>query len=265
MSYIKPLNASVGPKQTKCEIRDEVEVNDPETYISTITTTRTPDVPSGGVFSVKTRTCLMWESIIERSCIEGQRTYHSELERAMRAYIKEHQSEFIPEGIELPPPTESPEVPPQPLSPTSSTQIPPTSLTPAARERERNQRAFQWAWDTFAGAANVGKNSAKGAIELIRDAWDQSETTTILYFIIVALVLSNLWTWWLSGSSGGGGSGGKAGLGKRELRELRELRKELLEREGLGLGLGLERDQEKWVQRIVGAVCEERIMRRLSV
>uniref|UniRef100_A0A0W0G337 VASt domain-containing protein n=1 Tax=Moniliophthora roreri TaxID=221103 RepID=A0A0W0G337_MONRR len=360
MSYIKPLNASVGPKQTKCEIRDEVEVNDPENYISTITTTRTPDVPSGGVFSVKTRTCLMWESavetrvvvhvscsagvgrvlslsgtgvdgggpakvvqqaniydsrcrlhlgcaaptrfkalacgtclisavavvlpstdivfdgdgdgdgdgndvaavmndyvhtrIIERSCIEGQRTYHLELERAMRVYIKEHQSEFIPEGIELPPPTSSPEVVSQPLSPTSSTQIPQIPLTPAARERERNQRAFQWAWDTFAGAANVGKNSAKGAIELIRDAWDQSETTTVLYFVIVGLVLSNLWTWW---SSGSGSGGGEAGLGKRELRELRELRKELRERESLGLGLGLDRDREKWVQGIVGAVWEE--------
>lgn len=33
---------------------------DYDEYISMITTTRTPDVPSGGVFSVKTRTCLTW-------------------------------------------------------------------------------------------------------------------------------------------------------------------------------------------------------------
>ena len=38
--------------------------NDPEQYISTITTTRTPDVPSGGVFSVKTRTCVMWANSV---------------------------------------------------------------------------------------------------------------------------------------------------------------------------------------------------------
>jgi VAD1 Analog of StAR-related lipid transfer domain len=62
MSYIKPLSASLGPKQTKCEITDETVHIDFDDYISTITTTRTPDVPSGGVFSVKTRTCVMWAS-----------------------------------------------------------------------------------------------------------------------------------------------------------------------------------------------------------
>jgi hypothetical protein len=60
MTYIKPLNAPVGPKQTKCEIQDETVHLDYEDYVSTVTTTRTPDVPSGSVFMVKTRTCLMW-------------------------------------------------------------------------------------------------------------------------------------------------------------------------------------------------------------
>lgn len=62
MSYIKPLYASLGPKQTKCEIVDETTYCDFDDYVVTITTTRTPDVPSGGVFSVKTRTCIMWAS-----------------------------------------------------------------------------------------------------------------------------------------------------------------------------------------------------------
>lgn len=60
MSYIKPLNGSVGPKQTKCEIRDETIHCDFDDYVVTLTTTRSPDVPSGGVFAVKTRTCIMW-------------------------------------------------------------------------------------------------------------------------------------------------------------------------------------------------------------
>jgi hypothetical protein len=60
MTYIKPLNGSIGPKQTKCHITDEQEHGDFEEYISMLTTTKTPDVPSGGVFSVKTRTCLTW-------------------------------------------------------------------------------------------------------------------------------------------------------------------------------------------------------------
>jgi hypothetical protein len=59
-SYIKPLNGSIGPKQTKCHINDEQDHIDLDDFISMITTTKTPDVPSGGVFSVKTRTCLMW-------------------------------------------------------------------------------------------------------------------------------------------------------------------------------------------------------------
>lgn len=59
-SYIKPLNGSIGPKQTKCHITDVQEHGDYDQYVSMLTTTRTPDVPSGGVFSVKTRTCLTW-------------------------------------------------------------------------------------------------------------------------------------------------------------------------------------------------------------
>jgi hypothetical protein len=60
MSYIKPLSGSIGPRQTKCEIRDETVHLDYDDYVTTVTTTRTPDVPSGGVFAIKTRTCLMW-------------------------------------------------------------------------------------------------------------------------------------------------------------------------------------------------------------
>ncbi|KAF9259361.1 hypothetical protein L218DRAFT_874922 [Marasmius fiardii PR-910] len=265
MSYIKPLNASVGPKSTKCEIRDEIVHCDFEDFVSTISTTRTPDVPSGGVFSVKTRTCIMWSSlassrivvttqvewtgrsfikgIIERSAIDGQKTQFIELERAMRAYIKDHQSEFIPEGVDLGAiassgsANDTADGTTSPTSPSGGDMgVPPT---PKERERERNQRAFQWAWDTFDGAVNVGKTSAKGAIELITDAWDQSETTTMLYFVIVGLVISNLWTWMKVSSSG-----------KRELRELRELRRELRERDELG-------EREKWIQGIVSAIKDE--------
>jgi hypothetical protein len=54
------LNGSIGPKQTKCHIVDEHQHREFEIYISMLTTTRTPDVPSGGVFSVKTRSCITW-------------------------------------------------------------------------------------------------------------------------------------------------------------------------------------------------------------
>lgn len=83
MSYIKPLNGSLGPKQTKCEIKDEVAYCDFDQYVSTVTTTRTPDVPSGGVFSVKTRTCIMWAGPISSKVIVT-----TQVEWTGRSFIK---------------------------------------------------------------------------------------------------------------------------------------------------------------------------------
>ncbi|TFK42088.1 hypothetical protein BDQ12DRAFT_625018 [Crucibulum laeve] len=257
MSYIKPLNGSLGPKQTKCEIRDEMQHADFDDYVSTITTTRTPDVPSGGVFSVKTRTCIMWASaissrvlvttqvewtgrsfikgIIERSAIDGQKVFHGDLDKAMRGYIQEHQSEFIPEGMD-----------PAVLAATEA-EAAAAVATPAEanaekgagdltedekkqREHERNRRGLQWAWDTFDGAYQVALRSTKGALELIRDGWEQSSPTTILYFIIVLLVFSNLWTLMRMGSREEAGR-------RKELRKLDE--------------------REKWVQSVVTALWDE--------
>ena len=90
----------------------------------------------------------------------------------------------------------------------------------------------------FAGAAAVGRNSAEGALELIRDAWDQSSSTTILYFAIVFLVASNLWTLALMG--------GREEVGRRkEMRKMEE--------------------REKWVQGIVTALWEEMLATRGAV
>ena len=82
MSYIKPLSASFGPKQTKCEITDETVYADDD-YISTVTTTRTPDVPSGGVFFVKTRTCVMLASPVSSRVIVT-----TQVEWTGRSFIK---------------------------------------------------------------------------------------------------------------------------------------------------------------------------------
>ncbi|KAI0253259.1 hypothetical protein BJV78DRAFT_1123257 [Lactifluus subvellereus] len=258
MSYIKPLGGGIGPKSAKCEIRDETVHSDFDDYVATVTTTRTPDVPSGGVFSVKTRTCITWASsassrvvvtsqvewtgrsfikgIIEKSALEGQRSYQRELERAMRSYIQEHQTEFIPPGLD--PATVAVAVQGQsaPSTPTMPSRSAARSEEAARKEREkereqeRNQRGLQWAYDTLEGAISVGQQSATGAIELIRDAWDQSSTSTILYFVITFLVISNLWTLTLVGK-----------------REEAGRRKEMRRTE----------EREKWVQGIVTALWEE--------
>jgi hypothetical protein len=83
MSYIKPLSASIGPKQTKCEIRDETIHCDFDDYVVTVTTTRTPDVPSGGVFAVKTRTCIMWASAVSSKVVVT-----SQVDWTGRSFIK---------------------------------------------------------------------------------------------------------------------------------------------------------------------------------
>ncbi|KAF3902924.1 hypothetical protein AA313_de0210016 [Arthrobotrys entomopaga] len=59
-NYVKPLNASIGPRSTKCLITEVIEQDDLEKAVTVVTYTQTPDVPSGGVFKVLTRTCLMW-------------------------------------------------------------------------------------------------------------------------------------------------------------------------------------------------------------
>ena len=92
MSYIKPLNGSIGPRQTKCELSDEVVHCDFDDFVSTLTTTRTPDVPSGNVFSVKTRTCIMWASNVSSRVIVT-----TQVEWSGRSFIK---GEF-PNGLRM--------------------------------------------------------------------------------------------------------------------------------------------------------------------
>lgn len=64
-SYIKYLGGSIGPKSTKCYLKEDVLHLDPKDYVCQLTVTQTPDVPSGGSFSVKTKTCISW-------CGQGQ-------------------------------------------------------------------------------------------------------------------------------------------------------------------------------------------------
>ncbi|KAK6343055.1 hypothetical protein TWF718_008431 [Orbilia javanica] len=105
-SYVKPLNASIGPKSTKCLITEVVEQDDLEKAVTVVTYTQTPDVPSGGVFKVLTRTCLMWgdgngtriimsctvewsgkswiKGPIEKGASDGQISYTKDLLNALR-------------------------------------------------------------------------------------------------------------------------------------------------------------------------------------
>lgn len=60
LDYIKPLSAPVGPKQTKCITTNTLLAFDLEKAVTVDCSTQTPDVPSGNVFTTKTRYCLTW-------------------------------------------------------------------------------------------------------------------------------------------------------------------------------------------------------------
>ncbi|KAH0544582.1 hypothetical protein FGG08_001231 [Glutinoglossum americanum] len=59
-SYIKILGAPIGPKQTRCNITEALDVFDLEKAVIVSISTQTPDVPSGNIFTVKTKYCLSW-------------------------------------------------------------------------------------------------------------------------------------------------------------------------------------------------------------
>lgn len=222
MSYIKPLNGSIGPKQTKCELKEETVHVDFDSYVSTVTTTRTPEVPSGGVFACKTRTCIMWagpastkiivttavewsgrsfiKSIIERSVIDGQRTYHSDLERAMRKYISEHPTEFIPEGAPADAvATAVVEAEATPTSPTGETTDAPSAVD---SRRVAERRTIQWAFDTFTSAMNLTSQSFWGLIDILQDILESAPDMPsggggngFWWAAVILLLAMNLWTW----------------------------------------------------------------------
>lgn len=60
LSYIKPLTGAIGPSKTKCVITDQIIHLDFDDYAVVVSTTTTPNVPSGGSFCVKTRVCMTW-------------------------------------------------------------------------------------------------------------------------------------------------------------------------------------------------------------
>lgn len=173
--------------------------------------------------------------IIERSAIDGQKVYHGDLEKAMRTYIQDHQSEFVPEGVDPIALTQA--VTEEAETPSATLEKPP-GLTEEEerkkREHERNRRGLQWAWETLEGTYEVARRSTMGALELVQDAWEQSTATAILYFVIVILVFSNLWT--LMRYSGG----------KRD--DTTAVRNGLLRRE---------EERERWVQGVVTALRDE--------
>lgn len=108
-SYIKPLNAPIGPKQTKCITSENLDLLDLEKAVLVTLATQTPDVPSGNVFATKTKYLFTWaagnqtrflmtctiewtgkswlKGPIEKGAIDGQTTFGNELVKALQAGV----------------------------------------------------------------------------------------------------------------------------------------------------------------------------------
>lgn len=233
LSYTKPLNGSIGPKQTTCHITDSREHFDPDQYIVMITTTRTPDVPSGGVFSVKTRTCFTWagpestkvlvttavewtgkswiKGIIEKSAIDGQKQYHDDLKLSMLSYIQSHLSEFLSPGAKLAVDQPNPPSPPRTNSGTGSGIISGGTSSEAqeyAAKARKQRHDADW-WNLQAGIDSLvrgGQTIGEGlraCIDSVADMLFDSGLSKqgILWILIVLLVFSNFYTYFYADTS----------------------------------------------------------------
>lgn len=114
--YTKWLGMPIGPKTTKAILTDVCEHKNFDEYVTTVTTTSTPDVPSGGSFTTKCRTCVTWagpnqvqvvvtgavefsksswiKGQIEKGAAEGMGTHYKELNQAIRKHIAARPKEF---------------------------------------------------------------------------------------------------------------------------------------------------------------------------
>ncbi|KAL2135733.1 hypothetical protein VTI74DRAFT_7103 [Chaetomium olivicolor] len=108
-TYIKPLSGSIGPKQTKCIVTEQLENIDLEKSVNILVSTQNPDVPNGNIFVVKTKYCLTWaenngtriqinnliewsgkswlKGAIERGANEGQAQYCKDLFASLKAAV----------------------------------------------------------------------------------------------------------------------------------------------------------------------------------
>ncbi|CEH18790.1 Uncharacterized conserved protein, contains GRAM domain [Ceraceosorus bombacis] len=219
MSYIKPLAGGFGPKQTKCVITDENLHVDMDDYVSTMTTTRTPDVPSGGSFAVKTRTCFTWaggnttkvyvtcnvewsgrsmiKGIIDKASIDGQKQYYKDLDVAVRKYLKEHASEFREEGDD--------EAADEMREAVASTPAGETSVDPTSKESSKalaseasNTSEAGGIMGILSTICGTIADLTGGAIEMVGDL---SPSMLILGALVLVLLLTNIWALTASGGA----------------------------------------------------------------
>lgn len=58
--YTKPISGSIGPSKTRCEITESIDKLDLKNYVQVTQVSKTPDIPSGNSFVVKTIFLFCW-------------------------------------------------------------------------------------------------------------------------------------------------------------------------------------------------------------
>lgn len=161
---------------------------------------------------VGNRKLIPIQGIIEKSCGDGQKTYYSELEAAMRKYISEHRTEFLPEGVDADAADEEAAL--NPLTPKEG------GLQPTGDKPVATSRGLQWALDTFEAAWKVASDSISGLFDILSDIVGNFNLsgTTILGLIILLLVISNVYTILTMGE--------RRETGRRQAKERRETERE---------------------------------------
>lgn len=111
-TYRRALGYSIGPKSTKCLVREVIELLDFAKCAVVLNTTSTPDVPSGGSFTVNTRYYFTWgldnttslriaffvkwtgrswiKNVVEKLTLSAQTAVAKDLLEELRKEISEH-------------------------------------------------------------------------------------------------------------------------------------------------------------------------------
>ncbi|RLV87931.1 Membrane-anchored lipid-binding protein LAM5 [Meyerozyma sp. JA9] len=152
-TYRKALGFSIGPKSTMCEVSETIEHMNLAEYVSVVSRTVTPDVPSGNSFSVMTRYIFCWgennttkvyisffiqwsgrswiKSVIEKQSMATQITTTADYIAALKAEVEEQtvQSEQAAPAETIVDTGTAPSIPEQKQEPITSEV--PTSVTSA--------------------------------------------------------------------------------------------------------------------------------------
>ncbi|ORX38733.1 hypothetical protein BD324DRAFT_622133 [Kockovaella imperatae] len=136
MSYVMHMSG-MGPSESDCYSTETVAVADPKTSYEIVSETRTPGVPSGKRFVIRTRTVLThaevhhkpgsrmyvttecdWSSsswlkgTITPAVIKGQRSHHEQLAKKVNEWIKSHDMADVVVEVSTPALTEPTETAP---------------------------------------------------------------------------------------------------------------------------------------------------------